>query len=367
MFTNEDIKFMKIALKLAEKAKGDTTPNPLVGAVIIKNGEIIGKGYHKKAGTPHAEIHALNAAGNKAQGATLYITLEPCCHTGKTPPCVNEIIKQKISRVVIAMSDPNPLVNGKGIKILEDSGIQVTAGLLENQAKAMNEIFIKYITTKLPFVTLKAATTIDGKICTKTGDSKWITNEQSRQYVHKLRYYHDAILVGINTIIADNPYLTCRLKNKPIVCPLRIILDSTLKIDLLTNVLQDKYKEKTIIATTERASSDKVKQLRELGINIIIAGSTKVDITELFNILGKMEITSLLIEGGSTVYTSIIEENLIDKIILFIAPKIIGGKNALTLIEGDGQEFMNNAINFELRKICKYDDDIMLEYNKTRE
>ena len=364
MYTVEDTEFMKLALKLAIKARGNTFPNPLVGAVIVNKGRVVGKGYHKKAGTPHAEIHALEEAGDMAKGATLYVNLEPCSHEGKTPPCVNAIIRQNISRVVIGMSDPNPLVNGKGIKILQDSGIKVSVGLLEKQAKKINEIFIKYITSRLPFITLKAAVSIDGKICSKTGESKWITNEQSRQYVHKQRFYHNAVMVGINTIIKDDPHLTCRLENKKTHYPYRIILDSSLKINLMANILQDKYKEKIIIATTENADEDKLRQLQKTGINVIITGKTKVNIADLLKILGKREITSIMVEGGSTVFTSLIEDDMFDKILLFIAPKIIGGKNALTITEGSGIESIQSAKKLKLHKIHKFEDDIMLEYNK---
>lgn len=364
MYIQEDIKFMKLALKLAAKAKGKTSPNPFVGAVIVKDGKIIGSGYHQKAGEPHAEILALNKAGSSAKNAILYINLEPCCHFGKTPPCIDKIIDLKISKVYVAMIDPNPLINGKGIALLKAAGIEVFVGLLENQAKELNEIFIKYITTQIPFITLKAAVSIDGKICTKTGDSKWISNEYSRKYVHLQRKYNDAVLVGSGTILKDNPFLTCRINKNKIIVPYKIILDSKLIIDLNANIFKTGDYKKIIIATSEKAPATKINELKQYGINVIVIGRDKVDLNSLFKILGGLNITSILVEGGNRVNTSIIEQNLFDKIQIFIAPFIIGNKDALSFTDGNGLKFLKDANRLKLHKIKRFKDDLMIEYIK---
>ena len=353
-----DRDYMQEALRIAANARGRTSPNPLVGAVIVKDDRIIAEGWHRQAGTPHAEIHALNMAGELAKGATLYVTLEPCSHFGRTPPCANAIVNAGIKRVVAAMSDPNPKVAGRGFQILKDAGIEVEVGICEYEARNLNEIFIKWVTTNKPFVTLKTAMSLDGKIATSTGQSKWITSETSRQRVHKLRDTHDAIMVGIGTVFADNPSLTARIEGGK--NPIRIVVDSQARTPINSNVVKD-GKAKTIIAVTKAAQSDKVEALQKCGVEIIAAGDgERVDLNVLMNELAKREITSILVEGGGTLNFSLLEAGLVDKVCAFIAPKIIGGSTALTSIEGKGFENLNDAVNLKNITIEQIDKDILI-------
>lgn len=327
--------FMMEALRAAQNAIGRTSPNPMVGAVVVRDGKIIALGWHRQAGTPHAEIHALNMAGELARGATLYVTLEPCSHYGRTPPCVDAIIKAGIKRVVSAMSDPNPKVAGQGFARLKEAGIDVTIGVLESEARRLNEVFLKWITTGLPFVMLKTAMTLDGKIATSTGESKWITSEAARRRVHEWRNIFDGIIVGIGTVLADNPSLTTRLeigsRN-----PIRIIVDSRARTPLNSNIVTD-GQAKTIIAVSEHAPKKNIDALIERGVEIIVAGSGEhVDLKLLLKELAAREITSVMVEGGGTVNFSLLKEGLVDKINAFIAPKIFGGRSALTSVEGEG-------------------------------
>lgn len=366
---NNDINYMKKAIELSKQGIGYTNPNPLVGAIIVKNGNVIGEGYHKAYGDWHAEINAFNNCIEETRGATMYVTLEPCSHYGKTPPCAEEIIRKGISKVVIGMKDPNPLVSGKGINILKENGIEVICGVLENEIKKLNEIFIKYITTKTPFCILKTAMTLDGKIATYTGDSKWITNDKSRNYVHILRHRVSAIMVGIETVIRDNPSLNVRLQNYIKINsfkasdPIRIIVDTHARIPLDSNVLHIESNSKTIIAVTEKADINKIKALQKLGAEIIIvpAKNNKVDLTILMKMLGKMKIDSVLLEGGGTLNWSALNEGIVDKIISFIAPKIIGGKYSKTPVEGTGKEFVKDAFCVTDINISNFDNDIMIE------
>ena len=288
-FLSYDEKYMRLAMQLAGNAIGRTSPNPLVGAVIVKDNRVVGCGWHRKAGTPHAEVHALNQAGELAQGADVYVTLEPCAHYGKTPPCAKALVEAKVKNVYGGLLDVNPKVAGKGFKILEDAGIHVEYGFLQDELRKQNEVFFKWIEHKKPFVVLKAAMTLDGKIATATGQSKWITNETSRAYGYKLRDIYDGIMVGINTVIEDNPMLTARVdggKN-----PIRIVVDSSLKIDINANVVQDKS-AKTIIATTDKADKDKILKLQAQDVDVIVVDkdkNDKVDIEKLLDILAKDE------------------------------------------------------------------------------
>lgn len=350
---------MKMAINLAKKGNGKTSPNPLVGTVIVKDDLIIGKGYHKFYGGPHAEINALNKAGEKAIGATLYVNLEPCIHFGKTPPCVREIIKSGIKKVVIGMRDPNPFVFGKGIEELRKAKIEVKEGVLEDEAKKLNEVFIKYITLKIPFVALKVGMSLDGKISTNKGHSKWITNELSRNYVKHLRQIYDAILVGINTTIVDNPNLTIE---KPFKKKFRIILDSKARIPFTANLLKQKDNYTTIIATTKRASINKLKKLEKYAeILILKEKNGLVDLRHLMKELVKMEISSILVEGGGEVNASFLKEMLVDKVFFFISPKIIGGNFAKNSVGGKGISSLNNAINLRDIKLRKFKEDILFE------
>lgn len=351
---SEDEKYIRIALGLAGKAKGMTSPNPCVGAVIVKGGRIVGRGYHRFAGGPHAEIYALRQAGKKAEGATLYISLEPCSHYGRTPPCVDAIISAGVRRVVAAMKDPNPLNNGKGLRILRRNGVKADAGVLEAEARLLNEDFIKYITRKMPFVAVKAAQSLDGKIATRTGDSKWITGLEARRFAHKLRSEVDAIIVGAGTVLKDDPLLTVRLKGRvpqrrgkvplqrgKVKQPLRIILAGRSKIPSKARILNS-MGGAVLIATTREKSG-------------------RVDIRAFLKELAKMEITSVLIEGGGETIASAFEAGVVDKVYFFIAPKVIGGRGATTSVEGEGIGKVGRAIGLKRTSFRKIGDDLLIE------
>lgn len=359
-FLSYDEKYMRLAMQLAGNAIGRTSPNPLVGAVIVKDNRVVGCGWHRKAGTPHAEVHALNQAGELAQGADVYVTLEPCAHYGKTPPCAKALVEAKVKNVYGGLLDVNPKVAGKGFKILEDAGIHVEYGFLQDELRKQNEVFFKWIEHKKPFVVLKAAMTLDGKIATATGQSKWITNETSRAYGYKLRDIYDGIMVGINTVIEDNPMLTARVdggKN-----PIRIVVDSSLKIDINANVVQDKS-AKTIIATTDKADKDKFLKLQAQDVDVIVVDkdeNDKVDIEKLLDILGQKNICSILVEGGATLSGSFVAKKLVDKVYFFIAPKIIGGKEAKTPVAGTGILNLQEALTLKDIQIEKLEEDILI-------
>jgi diaminohydroxyphosphoribosylaminopyrimidine deaminase / 5-amino-6-(5-phosphoribosylamino)uracil reductase len=352
--TNHEF-YMDLALKNAQAMKGQTDPNPLVGSVIVNDNRIVGVGAHLKAGEPHAEIHAIRMAGDKARGGTIYVTLEPCSHHGRTGPCAVAIVKAGIKQVVIATLDPNPIVSGNGVKILEDAGIEVVVGIHEAASRKMNEVFNKFIVKNTPFITLKAGITLDGKIATHSSDSKWITSEEARHDVHQLRNEHMAILVGVNTVIADNPELTTRLPNGR--NPIRIILDSTLKIQLDRKVITDKLAE-TWIFTSENFDKEKKSLLESMGISVFpTTGSRQVNPTEVVQILGKKGISSLLIEGGGTINAAFLEHKLIDKAVIYIAPKLIGGQLAPTFLEGSGIDKMGDAVDLLDADIIKIGKD----------
>jgi diaminohydroxyphosphoribosylaminopyrimidine deaminase/5-amino-6-(5-phosphoribosylamino)uracil reductase len=359
-FLSYDEKYMRLAMQLAGNAIGRTSPNPLVGAVIVKDNRVVGCGWHRKAGTPHAEVHALNQAGELAQGADVYVTLEPCAHYGKTPPCAKALVEAKVKNVYGGLLDVNPKVAGKGFKILEDAGIHVEYGFLQDELRKQNEVFFKWIEHKKPFVVLKAAMTLDGKIATATGQSKWITNETSRAYGYKLRDIYDGIMVGINTVIEDNPMLTARVdggKN-----PIRIVVDSSLKIDINANVVQDKS-AKTIIATTDKADKDKILKLQAQDVDVIVVDkdeNDKVDIEKLLDILGQQNICSILVEGGATLSGSFVAKKLVDKVYFFIAPKIIGGKEAKTPVAGTGILNLQEALALKDIQIEKLEEDVLI-------
>ena len=359
-FLSYDEKYMRLAMQLAGNAIGRTSPNPLVGAVIVKDNRVVGCGWHRKAGTPHAEIHALNQAGELAQGADVYVTLEPCAHYGKTPPCAKALVEAKVKNVYGGLLDVNPKVAGKGFKILEDAGIHVEYGFLQDELRKQNEVFFKWIEHKKPFIVLKAAMTLDGKIATATGQSKWITNETSRVYGYKLRDIYDGIMVGINTVIEDNPMLTARVdggKN-----PIRIVVDSSLKIDINANVVQDKS-AKTIVATTDKADKDKILKLQAQDVDVIVVDkdeNDKVDIEKLLDILGQQNICSILVEGGATLSGSFVAKKLVDKVYFFIAPKIVGGKEAKTPVAGTGILNLQEALALKDIQIEKLEEDILI-------
>ncbi|AAY60312.1 bifunctional diaminohydroxyphosphoribosylaminopyrimidine deaminase/5-amino-6-(5-phosphoribosylamino)uracil reductase RibD (plasmid) [Bacillus cereus] len=337
--------YMKLALENAKAMKGQTTPNPLVGSVIVNDNRIVGIGAHMKAGEPHAEIHAIRMAGEQARGGTIYVTLEPCSHHGRTGPCAEAIVQAGIKKVVVATLDPNPLVSGRGIKILQDAGIEVLVGVCEEKSKKMNEVFNKYIMTKRPFVTIKSGVTLDGKIATSLSDSKWITSTEARQEVHQIRNENAAILVGANTVQKDNPSLTTRIPNGR--NPIRVILDSTLRIPMEANVVTD-VEAPTWIFTTSNHAAEKRKALENAGVKVFVtSGEKHINLHEMLDVLGQKGVSSLLIEGGGEVNASFIENKLMDKLILYFAPKIIGGRLAPSFVEGTGITKMQDAIEFK--------------------
>jgi diaminohydroxyphosphoribosylaminopyrimidine deaminase / 5-amino-6-(5-phosphoribosylamino)uracil reductase len=357
----DDIKFMRQAFELSKKGFGFVNPNPIVGAVIVKNGKVLGEGYHEFFGGPHAEINALKNVVN-AQGATLYVTLEPCNHFGKTPPCTERIIMEKFSRIVIGIKDPNPLVNGKGIKKLIGDGVNVESGILNDEIQRLNEVYIKYITTGLPYCVLKTAMTLDGKISTFKGDSKWISNEKSRDFVHELRHRYAAIMVGVNTIIKDNPDLTDRSNNLNKKHPLRIIVDSNGRTPAHSSVW-DQSVAPTLFATTKNANKDFIEMVKKKDCEAIICPEKdkKVNLSFLIANLGKRNIDSILLEGGSTLNFSAIQEGIIDKVYSFISPKMLGGEKANTPLGGAGFSHVDQAITLNIHEIIRMDEDLMIE------
>jgi len=356
-----DEKYMRMALRIAEKARGRTSPNPMVGAVIVKNGRVIASGYHRKAGEPHAEANALMRAGSSAKGSTLYVTLEPCSHTNKrTPPCCPLVVETGIKRVVVAMIDPNPNVSGDGIRRLRKEGIQVTTGVLESEAKKLNEAFVKHVSSRMPFVTLKLAQTLDGKIATSSGESKWITGEQARKEGHKLRDSHDAILVGINTVLSDDPSLTTRVPGGK--DPVRVIVDSSLRIPLNARVLTQKSPARTVLATLS-GSTRKIGKLRKSGAEVIRARSKngRVDLRDLMRKLGRMGIMSILIEGGSEVNASALKAGIVDKVVLFVAPILMTGSDSICSVGGSSPLRLAHAVRLRDLSCSKVGDDLMIE------
>ncbi|ACX53061.1 riboflavin biosynthesis protein RibD [Ammonifex degensii KC4] len=356
----EDEFFMRRALELALKARGRTSPNPMVGAVLVKEGRVIAEGYHRRAGMPHAEIEALRAAGEEARGATLYVNLEPCCHVGRTGPCTEAIIAAGIKRVVVAMEDPNPLVAGKGIKILREAGLEVTVGVLEQEARRLNEVFVKFITTREPFVVLKVAMTLDGKIATSTGEARWITGPEARAYVHELRDTYDAILVGKGTVLKDDPSLTARLPGAR--DPVRVILSSLADLPLSARVLNLNSSAPTWVAVTEQAPPSRIKALQGKGAEVLVCGpGPQVDLKLLLKELGRREITGVLVEGGGTVNASFLANRLVDKVIWMVAPKIFGGTKAPGPVGGEGVEHPDRALRLKDLTVKKLGADFCFE------
>lgn len=363
MDTDTDRRHMRSALELAAGGTGWVSPNPLVGCVIVSNGEVVGRGYHQRFGGPHAEVHALFEAGNRARGAVLYVTLEPCCHTGKTPPCVDAILQARLGRVVAAMRDPNPRVDGSGLSRLESAGVEVTVGVCEAEARRLNEAFVKYITTRQPFVTSKSAITLDGKIATRSGASRWITGEAARAAGHQLRHANDAILVGIGTVVQDDPQLTTRLPGQSGANPLRIVVDSTLRLSPGAQVADVAAERRTLIVTTEQAEAAKMKTLEGRGVEVIrlpACGAGRVNLDALCAILGERGIASVLVEGGAVLTAALLRQRLIDKMVLFVAPKIIGG-DGVSAFGPCGIDTMEQALSLRDLTSRQVGDDLMLE------
>ncbi len=354
--------YMRMALALAALAKGRTSPNPMVGAVVVKDGRVVGQGWHRKAGTPHAEIHALRQAGELAKGADLYVTLEPCSHYGRTPPCCEAVLKAGVKRVFAAMRDPNPKVSGSGLARLSKAGVEVevATGELHEAARRLNEVFLKWITTKMPFVAVKTAMTLDGKIATTSGQSKWITGEAARRRVHELRDVYDGILVGIQTIIADDPLLTTRLDGGK--SPLRIVADSQARLPLNAKLVTDQTAP-TVVAVTSAASTERVTALEQNGVQVVqVASDTKgrVDLADLLRTLGQRNVCSVLVEGGASLNDSLFCAQLVDKVYTFIAPKIFGGKDAPTPIGGIGIAAIEDHVALSELTMEKIGEDFLL-------
>jgi len=358
---SEDIhsEFMKLALSLARRAKNKQLPNPMVGAVLVKEGRVVGKGYHRKAGEPHAEVFAIQHAGGNVAGSTLYVTLEPCSHYGRTPPCTDLIIRSGIKKVVVSMIDPNPVVRGKGIRRLRDAGIDVTAGIMQDEAKEMNKVYIKNITRRMPYVIFKEAMTLDGRTATISGDSRWISSDSSRRYVHKLRSSVEGIMVGAGTVLKDNPSLTTHGVGEE--QPYRIVVDSSLEIPLTARILNDRFRSKTLIVTTDNAPEKKIKVITKKGAGVIMVKrkGNLVDLNDLMKKLYELNIYRVLVEGGATLGGSLFKENLIDEIIIFVAPKLIG--NGKGVLEGYGVSRIRYARHLKDVIIKRIDGDIMIE------
>ncbi|MES5845056.1 MULTISPECIES: bifunctional diaminohydroxyphosphoribosylaminopyrimidine deaminase/5-amino-6-(5-phosphoribosylamino)uracil reductase RibD [unclassified Bacillus cereus group] len=353
-----DQEYMRIALQLAEGTSGQTSPNPMVGAVVVKDGNIVGMGAHLRAGEEHAEVHALHMAGDKAKGATVYVTLEPCSHFGKTPPCCELLIKKEVKRVVIATLDCNPLVSGNGKKRLEEAGIEVTTGVLEAEAVLLNRYFFHYMKTKRPFVTIKTAMSLDGKTATVTGESKWITSEDARADVHQYRHTHDAILVGVNTVIADNPHLTTRIPNGG-QNPIRVILDTHLRTPPSSHVITDSLAPTWIIVGTD-VNPEKIASYESENIAIFQMKTKQIEIQDVLHLLGEKQILSLFVEGGQTVHASFLQTKYFNEIVTYISPKLIGGKNAPTLFGGNGFSTLQDALSLEIQEMKQIGGDIKI-------
>lgn len=359
-----DHEYMQRAVSLARKAKGFTSPNPCVGAVVVKNGGIVGKGFHRAAGLAHAEVEAIDDAGAHAQGASIYVTLEPCNHFGKTPPCTHKIIQAGIKKVVVGCKDPNPFVRGGGIQYLRDNAVEVVSGVLEKQAEALIEEFIWYTQNyRKPFVTLKCASTLDGRIATSKGDSKWITNEKSRAYVHRIRNEVDAILIGSGTLHADNPSLTSRVHGVKTKDPVRIILDTHLSIKEDAKVLTQDSNAGTIIVTGPGVSGEKKVRLEEKGARILEVSvkKGKLDLNELMIKLGQMSILSLLIEGGSAVAGSALKAGIVNKVLFFLAPVFLGGSDGIPVFSGRGPALIQDAFRLERVNVKRFDTDMLVQ------
>lgn len=368
----DDRDYMEMALSLAEKGRGYTSPNPMVGAVVVSGGTVVGRGYHRAYGGPHAEVYALDEAGEKARGATLYVTLEPCNHTGKTPPCTRKILAAGIADVVMALADPNPLASG-GADFLRANGVRVRDGVCEDQARKQNEIFIHHVTTKRPFVIVKYAATLDGRIATRTGDSKWVSGPESRAYVHEIRHLVDGILVGIGTILADDPSLTTRIENMKGRDPRRIVLDSRLSIPETAGILHLESDSDTILVCglldrTDGVLQAKKSRLTARGVTVLetpLAGG-QIDLNALMITLGAMGLSSVLIEGGSRVLSSALRSGIVNRVIAFYAPKLLGGDDGAPVCRGPGPEWMKDAIMLDNMTVHRRGDDLVIEADVAR-
>ena len=356
-----DEKFMRYALELARRGEGYVNPNPMVGAVIVKNGKVIGEGYHARYGEAHAERNALQSCRESPKGADLYVTLEPCCHYGKTPPCTEAIIENKIKRVIVGSFDCNPLVAGKGIKILRDAGIEVTEGVLQKECEELNKIFFHFIKTGNPYVVMKYAMTLDGKIATHTGASKWITGKAARKKVHEDRGRMMAIMAGVGTVLVDNPLLNCRLEGKK--NPIRIICDTHLRTPLDSKIVKTAGENQTILAVSEKVGEEKKEAYRKAGCEFLELPECEagINLKILMKKLGEKKIDSVLLEGGGTLNEAALRAGIVDAVQAYIAPKLFGGAEAKTPVEGVGVEKPEEAFRLINTKFSYLGEDILLE------
>ncbi|MDR4468264.1 MAG: bifunctional diaminohydroxyphosphoribosylaminopyrimidine deaminase/5-amino-6-(5-phosphoribosylamino)uracil reductase RibD [Nitrospira sp.] len=366
--TQQDLRFMTLALRLAAKGQGTTSPNPMVGALVVRQGDIVGQGFHLRPGTPHAEIHALRRAGARARGSTLYITLEPCCHLKKrTPPCVPAILRSGVRRVVIAMQDPNPSVKGKGVTALRRAGLAVVVGVARLEAEVLNRAYCHWMKTGRPYVTLKAGMTLDGQLATARGESRWITSEASRQEVHQLRGSVDGILIGVNTVLTDNPSLTARKGARFDTVasrqPLRIVVDSSLRTPTTARIVAQQDKAKTIIATTTAAPQARRSALEEKGIEVLTVSARqgRVSLPALLKELGRRGIMSVLVEGGGEINAAMLRDRLVDHVRLYIAPLLLGGQDARGLIGGNSPARLAKAFRVRRMVVRSLGDDMVVE------
>ncbi len=353
-----DQEYMALALQLAQGTSGQTSPNPMVGAVVVKDGKIVGMGAHMRAGEEHAEVHALHMAGERAKGATIYVTLEPCSHFGKTPPCCELLIEKGVQRVVIATLDCNPLVSGNGKRRLEETGIEVTTGVLEAEATLLNRYFFHYMKTKRPFVTIKTAMSLDGKTATITGESQWITGEEARADVHHYRHMHDAILVGVNTVLTDNPHLTTRIPNGG-KHPIRVILDTHLRTPPSSHVITDGLAPTWIIVGKD-VNKEKIASYESNNIAVFQMKTQQIEIQDVLSLLGEKQILSLFVEGGQTVHANFLKTNSFNEIVTYISPKLIGGKDAPTLFGGAGFSKLQDALSLTIQEMKQIGNDIKI-------
>ncbi len=352
-------RYMRRAIALAEKGRGFTSPNPLVGAVIVKDGKVIGEGYHERYGDLHAERNALKNVTEDPRGATMYATLEPCCHHGKQPPCTDAIIESGIAEVVIGSRDPNPLVAGKGEEILRNNGIKVTKDYLRSECDELNPVFFHYITTGKPYVVMKYAMTMDGKIATVTGESQWITGEEARREVHMMRHYYSAIMVGIGTVLADDPMLNTRIEG--LTSPIRAVIDSSLRIPLDSRILTTAKDYETIVFCARE--NEKAERIRSMGAEVIACErNDRVDLNQVIDILGERKIDSVLLEGGGTLNEDALRSGIVNEVNVFIGPKIFGGKDAKTPVEGTGVDRVELGYNFLIKEVKKIGEDLWIRY-----